>query len=202
MKQASLVSMEHDLQPPYHQHYYHPSAKLLCIVCCMCRHKLKKVQNLGNCSSCLMFQLCFGQIQPKIGMQSRNWTPPLVLKNFGFLIKNITISILCSRLYFFRSSSIQHPAAKEQSILHGLQCRKGYMLIFQTCVDCFFFLMQCYMNHNLDFKFNAVQNSMKQKPSNGTFWYVRRAVTQAERNESVSLSQNYKTMCGLLMLPC
>ena len=114
----------------------------------------------------------------------------------------ITISILCSRLYFFRSSSIQHPAAKEQSILHGLQCRKGYMLIFQTCVDCFFFLMQCYMNHNLDFKFNAVQNSMKQKPSNGTFWYVRRAVTQAERNESVSLSQNYKTMCGLLMLPC
>ena len=32
----------------------------------------------------------------------------------------ITISILCSRLYFFRSSSIQHPAAKEQSILHGL----------------------------------------------------------------------------------
>ena len=31
---------------------------------------------------------------------------------------------------------------------------------------------------------------MKQKPSNGTFWYVRRAVTQAEeRNESVSVSK-------------
>lgn len=134
-------------------------------------------------------------------MQSRNWTPPLVLKNFGFLI------ILPFLSFVADCTSSAHLVYSTQQLRSN-----------QFCMDssaakaiCWFFkhvLIVFFSWCSVIWIIIWISNSMlckipwNKNPAMEHFGMSAVPWLKPRSEMSQSLSQNYKTMCGLLMLPC